>query len=195
MSNLWESAICNEYALIYAKYAKYVNKNTIFRICTNHFADVLVQARPASDEPLHLNLLPACEGIQVAGQKTDTESNSDEHWHSLGRSNQVTRLGKINPNQKPHARRPQSLALSWSFRLTPRRSLPVPPVHPTTQHGHLSRLAVGPFGLLRVSRARDPTKQRRGQCARGRPSPARACMCSVLAARVAAYPPGADAVR
>jgi hypothetical protein len=39
MSNLWESAICNEYALKYAKYAKYVNKSTICRICTSHFAD------------------------------------------------------------------------------------------------------------------------------------------------------------
>ncbi len=39
MSNLWESAICNEYALKYAKYAKYVNKNTMCRICTPQFAD------------------------------------------------------------------------------------------------------------------------------------------------------------
>jgi hypothetical protein len=38
MSNLWESAICNEYALKYVKYAKYVNKNTICRM-HSHFAD------------------------------------------------------------------------------------------------------------------------------------------------------------
>ncbi len=39
MSNAWENAICDEYALKYAKYAKYVNKNAICRIYTPHFAD------------------------------------------------------------------------------------------------------------------------------------------------------------
>ncbi len=42
VSNLWESAICNEYALQYAEYAKYVNKNTMRRICTPHFASGIV---------------------------------------------------------------------------------------------------------------------------------------------------------
>ncbi len=36
MSNTWKNGICNEYALKYAKYEKYVNKNAI---CTPYFAD------------------------------------------------------------------------------------------------------------------------------------------------------------
>jgi hypothetical protein len=40
MSNRWENAICNEYALKYAKKCKKCGKKEICRICTPNFADV-----------------------------------------------------------------------------------------------------------------------------------------------------------
>ncbi len=47
MSNTWENGICNGYSLKYAlKYAKYVNKNAICRICTPHFADDIPPVYP-----------------------------------------------------------------------------------------------------------------------------------------------------
>ncbi len=44
MLNTWENVICKEHALKYAKYAKYVNKNAICRICTPHFVDAAQEA-------------------------------------------------------------------------------------------------------------------------------------------------------